>query len=221
MDDRFYHSFLPPVVKVCGKDLQTFSLWHHLVLSAANSPIALGGDRISIPDLLIAVRVCCLKYGESGIKPTLRDVWWKRKLTKNPRLFRAELEKFYDWMAKQSSPPKFYRGGGDGSVTKGIESGPRCLGLACSLMSRGGISENSAWDCNLGRAMWMDAQFAQLEGIQLRFLDDADLDDSEIDLSTLTDDEAMLKFQNELPEELVGPTFDHWKNKIKKKGGDR
>ena len=67
--------------------------------------------------------------------------------------------------------------------------------------------------------MWMDAQFAQLHGVDLRFLDDADLDNSEIDLSKLTDDEAMNKFQNELPEEFVGPTFDHWLANTKGKRG--
>jgi hypothetical protein len=85
-------------------------------------------------------------------------------------------------------------------------------------MSRGGMTEQQAWDCNLGRAMWMDAQFAQLNGVDLRFLDDEDLDDSEIDLSTLTDEQAMEKFQRDLPEELVGSTYEYWRAKIKKGG---
>lgn len=67
--------------------------------------------------------------------------------------------------------------------------------------------------------MWMDAQFAQIHGVNLRFLDDADLDDSEVDLSSLTDDEAMIKFQRELPEELIGATFDYWLCNIKRKDG--
>ena len=65
----------------------------------------------------------------------------------------------------------------------------------------------------------MDAQFAQLEGIQLRFLDDVDLDDSPPDLSTLTDEEAMAMFQRDLPEEIIGDTFEHWKKNIKRKEG--
>ena len=206
------------MAKVCGRKLETFTLWHHFVLSAIGSPVALGGDSISVVDLLVAVRVCELKYGESDIAPVIRDAWWKRKLIKRPALFRRETEKFYEWMSRQTSPPRFFRPS-SGGISKGVERAPRCLGLACSLMTRGGMTEREAWNCTLGKALWMDAQFAQLHGVDLRFLDDADLDDSEIDLSTLTDDEAMTKFQNELPEELVGPTFDHWQAKIKGKGG--
>lgn len=217
MDDRFYHSYLAPEVKVCGRNLQTFTLWHHLVLSSINSPVALGGPNISIPDLLLAVRVCGLKYGEQQIKPTIKDVFWRLKLTRNKKRFREEASKFYAWMSLQCSPPRFYRGGNTGGVTKGIESGPRCLGLACSLMYRGGVNEHDAWNSSLGKALWMDVQFAQLEGIQLRFLDDADLDDSEIDLSELTDEEAMEIFKADLPEEFVQGSFDHWKTNIKGK----
>lgn len=69
--------------------------------------------------------------------------------------------------------------------------------------------------------MWLDAQFAQLEGIELRFLDDEDLDENPLDLSTLTDDQAMTMFKKDLPPELAESTFDHWMKNIKKKGGDR
>jgi len=218
VDDRFFHAFLPPTAKVCGVELERFSLWHHLTLSAINSPVALGGEFITVPDLLVAVKVCALKYGESNVKASIRDIYWRIKLSRNPKLFRREVEKLYDWIGLQSSPPKFYKGGSDGSVNKGVESGARCLGLACSLMKRGGMSEAEAWNCTLGKAMWLDAQFAQLDGLELRFLDDEDIDESEIDLSNLTDDEAMNKFKSELPDELVLATFDHWKSKIKKGG---
>lgn len=218
MDDRFFHSFLPPVAKVCGRKLGTFSLWHHFLLSAVGSPIALGGEKIGIADLLVAVRICRLKFGEVKVRPSILDAWWGWKLRRDLVLFRREAGNFYEWIAKQCSPPKFYRAGLAGGINKGVESAPRCLGLVCSLMSRGGMTEQQAWDCNLGRAMWMDAQFAQLNGVDLRFLDDEDLDDSEIDLSTLTDEQAMEKFQRDLPEELVGSTYEHWRAKIKKGG---
>jgi len=218
VDDRFYHSFLPPEVEVCGYRLKTFSLWHHFILSAIGSPVAIGGDRITIPDLLVAVRVCGLSYGHQNVVPRAKDAWWKWKLTKNVALFRKETEKFYEWMSRQCSPPKFFiPSQGGASIQKGVESAPRCLGLVCSLMARGHMPEAAAWNCSLGRASWMDAQFAQLNGVNLRFLDDADLDESSVDLSTLTDDEAMVKFQRDLPEELIGPTFDYWLLNIKRK----
>lgn len=217
MDDRFYHSFLPPVAKICGRKLETFSLWHHLILNAVGSPIAEFQGRIAVSDLLVAVRVCGLKYGQTSIKPGFRDIFWKWKLTRNPRRFRKELEGLTQWMARQSSPPRFRRQSAGDGIHKSIESGPRCLGLACSLMARGGISEADAWNTSLGRAMWLDAQFAQLEGIQLQFLDDEDLDDAPIDLSGLTDSEALAMFRRDLPEDRAQRAFAHWQTTIKKK----
>jgi len=219
VDDRFFNSFLPPTIKICGTELSSFTLWNHLALSAINSPMAVGGDSISVPDLLLAVRTCALNYGESNIKPRLRDVRWRIKLSRNTRLFRKETEKFYKWMELQSSPPIFYRGGTSGDINKGIERGSRCLGLACSLMYRGGLTESEAWNCTLGKAMWMDAQFAKLEGMELRFMDDEDLVEDAVDLSNLTDSEALEKFTAELPAGLVQATYKHWIDNIKKKEG--
>jgi len=87
-------------------------------------------------------------------------------------------------------------------------------------MHRGGLSEAEAWNCTLGKALWMDAQFAKLEGIELRFMDDGDLEIEPIDLSILTDSEALEKFKKELPEALVAATYQHWLDNIKKKEGE-
>ena len=221
MDDRFYNSFFPPQTKVCGRKLSTFSLWHHLILTAIDSPIAVGGDKISVIDLLVAVNVCRLEYGDTNFKHGFKDIIWRKKLFKNPDLFNKEAQRFYKWMEKQTSPPKFYikdKGGGK-TTEKGVQSAPRCLGLVCSLMSRGGVSERDAWSMNLGKAMWMDAQLAQFDGVNLKFLDDKDLDSKSIDTSFLTDDQAMSMFKKELPERLVNASFEHWRKNIKKSLG--
>jgi len=215
VDDRFYNSFLPPEVKICGVKLTRFSLYHHLILSAIGSPMATGGEVIKVSDLLVAVRVCKLDFGERDLSPKLRDIYWKWKLSKNKELFRKHVEMFYEWMNLQCSPPKFYikRNG----FSDGINKVPRCLGLVCSLMNRGGLELREAWNQTMGQAMWMDAQFALLDGLELRFLDDEDLDDSEIDLSGLTDDEAMELFTKDLPAELVRASFENWRQNIKRK----
>lgn len=216
MDDRFFHAFLPPTVTVCGRELETFSLWHHLVLSAVESPIALGGASVSVVDLLVAVRICATKYGEKTICPGIRDAMWKRRMIKKPALFRRQTEIFYQWMSLQSSPPVLYRNN-PGGVTGGVESGSRCLALACSMMHRGKLSQTEAWNMNLGKAMWMDAQFARLEGVDLRFLDDDDLDDSPIDLSGLTETEAREYFCSILTPTQAEAVFNNWW--AQKKGG--
>lgn len=70
---------------------------------------------------------------------------------------------------------------------------------------------------NLGKAMWMDAQFARLEGVDLRFLDDDDLDDSPIDLSGLTETEAREYFCSILTPTQAEAVFNNWW--AQKKGG--
>jgi hypothetical protein len=217
VDDRFYHAFLPPVAEICGRRLERFSLWHHVVLSAIQSPLVGHSDKITAADLLVAVRVCRLKYGETKLAPGIRDIIWRIKFQHNRDLFVSELEKFFKWTKLQTSPPKYYINKRSTSIS-GIDRGSRCLALVCSMMHRAGMSMAEAWELTLGQAAWMDAQLAQVTGVDLRFLDDEDVnDDSPIDISTLTDDEALAMFRRDLPAELVDASFKHWKENVKGK----
>jgi hypothetical protein len=219
MDDRFFHAFLPPSATICGRRLDRFTLWHHLILSAIGSPINGSSDKISMADLLVAVRVCSLRYGETSLKPGLRDTVWHFLMRRNRPLFLSQIRHFIEWMNAQCSPPKFYRKSGSQSATvdHGIDRGSRCLALVCSLMHNAGMSRAEAWECSLGEAMWMDAQLAQIKGLDIRFLDDADLEDEPIDMADLSDAQALAMYQRDLPPAFVEASFKHWRENIKRR----
>jgi hypothetical protein len=211
VDDRFYSAFLPPQVKVCGRTLDKFTLWHHFVLSAIGSPVALGGDKLTVPDLLAAAKACTLVYGESrSLRPSLRDIWWRRQLSLNPRALRHEAQTLYRWIEENGKGPLFWRKT-DGETNEG-GSGPQCLLLVCSLMNRGGMSREQAWNTPLGEALWMDATFAKLEGVPLHFVDEEEATGNEgFDLYAMTEAEVRALYSRDLPANLVEPSIARWK----------
>ena len=213
MDDRFYNAFLPPEVVVCGRRLRKFTVWHFFLLSAIGSPVVEDGD-IQPEHLCAAIQLCRQEHGENGsIKPSLRDLWWKRKLTRNPDLFRKQVEYFYQWMHLHSQRPVYWRKS-DGSIGNG-PSGPRCLFLVGSLMRKASISKSDAWNTSLGEAQWMDICFAQLDGAPIHVIDEELMTDEPIDLSGMSDAQALAMFARDLPEHLVQASFDHWRDNVK------
>lgn len=56
----------------------------------------------------------------------------------------------------------------------------------------------------------MDAQAAQLEGVQINFASDNEIN-SNFDQFSMTDEEALATFQRDLPANIVQASFDHWK----------
>jgi len=214
VDDRFYSAFLPPTVRVCGRTLETFSLWHHFVLSAMGSPVAHGGETINAGQLLAAARICALRYGgrSSSLRPRLWDIWWKRRLLRSEARMRAEAGKLYQWIGAHGSGPFYWRktrgeGGGESPA-----NGPACLALVCSLMMRGGLSRADAWNTSLGEALWLDAQFAQLEGVPLHFVDEAMVGEAPLDLDEMSEADALAMFERDLPAELVTASFAAWQD---------
>ena len=218
MDDRFYNAFLPPSVRVCGRVLKRFTVWHHFILSAIDSPIT--GERESLRpgDLLVAIRSCGLSYGGTrNISPNLRDIYWRWRMNRDPRLFKREAKKFFDWMGVQCSAPVFWRKS-TGSREMVEDKSPGCFALVCSLMQRGGVGMEIAWNLPIGEARWTDVQLAKASGIDIRYMDDEDLDDSEIDFSGLSDAEALEIYRRDMPnEKMAQASFEHWRHNIKNK----
>ena len=216
MDDRFFHAFLPPTLTVAGRDLKRFTLWHHFLLSAIDSPI-ISGRSFNVHDLIAAVKCCRSSYGKKvDMTPSLRDCYWEFRYKKNPKLFQLHGVSFFEWMNIQCSPPRFWRTPGKGGSSVKIDNGPRCLAMACSLMHRAGFSREEAWDTPVGEALWIDAQIAKIEGVEINFLDDADLDDTPLSFDEMTEEQVMERFRRDLPsEEIAKKSFEHWKKNRK------
>lgn len=183
------------------------------MLSAIGSPIATGYNKFTVPDLIVAAKCCSARYGErQSLKPTLKDVFWTLVYNKFPDVFKKHSEVLFKWIGIQSSQPKYWRSSSGYSSGSKIDRSPRCLGLACSLMSRAGFTRHDAWNTPVGEAQWIDAQIAKLEGVDLNFLDDEDLVDDPVDFGVMTDEEVLAQFKRDLPtEDMAIRSFEHWK----------
>ena len=177
----------------------------------------MGAERVSAHDIQVAAKACSLKHGDKiDLKPGFRDVIWGIRLRKSKRLLRREAQKLYAWIASQSQGPiLWHHRAGGGGVS--LRSGPSCLALACSLMSRGNCSMSEAWNTSNSEALWMDAAFAQIGGTPIGFLDEEMVSYDPVDISELTDADALAMLKNDLPSHLVEASFDHWKRHVKRR----
>ncbi len=135
-------------------------------------------DGINRPaDLLAAVAACRNSFGKPvSVKPTIRDFIWKFRMDRNKSLFKRELVKFSKWMSCGSSGPRFWEIIMGGQNTRDL-TGPQVLTLIVPLMMKTGMSETEVMNMGLGRAQWVSAEVAEIEGSDRRFLFDQDLQD--------------------------------------------
>lgn len=175
MDDRFFTAYFPGEATVCGRSLAAFTPYHYLLLKALRSPL-IAADGVNRPaDLLAAVAACRNRFGEPvKIKATLRDLAWRIRMDRNPKLFKREIVKFSRWMSSHSSGPRFWEVISGGQKTRDL-TGPDILTLIVQLIMKTTLTESDAWNMSLGRAQWMIAEIHEIEGSERRFLYDDDL----------------------------------------------
>lgn len=215
MDDSFYNAFLPARVRICGRKLDGLTLWQAFLLAASGSPFAGFSDRIRPQDLVAAAKICTARHGQPfRYRQSLRDAWWVGRLKRRPDLFRRECRRFSQFIADHNKGPVLWHRSDGGGIS--LKAAPTMLRLACSLMAMAGLDESAAWNCTMGKALWMDGALGQINGQSISFLCEDDLDDSEIDLSGLTDEEALAKFRRDLPPDLVDASFEHWRINTKR-----
>jgi hypothetical protein len=213
MDERLAHAFLPPTCKIAGRRVSRFSLWSRFILDALESPLVTG-EKFGPEDLINALKVCQARHGKPlSLKPTLRDFYWLGKYRRNPKRFKDDATTFVKWVNFQTSPPKYWREGNGGGKSTVLDRVPSTLGLACSLMGKGGLGMSEAWDTPLGAARWMDAQFAKMEGAGIHFLDDEDLNDTPDPFEGMSQAEVLEHFRKEHgDEDKAVRAFERWQN---------
>lgn len=177
MDDRFFTAYFPGHARVCGRVLNDFSPFHYLLLRAVDSPF-MNPDGVNRPaDLLAAVAACRNRFGVPvKLKPTLRDLVWRFRMDRNPRLFKREALAFAAWMGSHSSGPRFWEITSGGPAMREL-TGPDVLTLVVPVIMKTGMTEKDVWNMSLGRLQWMSAEISEIEGSTLRFLDENDLTD--------------------------------------------
>ena len=133
-------------------------------------------------DLLVAAHFCQASLTDSPdvptIKASLRDALWRRKMTRNPLLFRRECEKFAQWIEAHSTAPKFWTVISGGQNTRQL-TGPNILILVANAIRRSTITLDQAWTMSLGQLQWIGAELDELEGSDRRFLFDGELEGGE------------------------------------------
>lgn len=217
MIEGYYNAFLPPSVRICGRWLETFTVWHRFLLEAIRSPFATGEGDITPADLLRAVKICRTNYdGSRSLKPGIRDFIWKRRMERNPHLFHRETGNFSKWLSLNNSRPDYWQkpSSSSGGESFTLEETPVPLALICSLMRRAGMSRSEAWGTPLGEALWLDAMLAKITGADLHFLPD----DMPKDPADFTDEEAWELFVRDFGDtDKAREVFRNWQNNVKRR----
>jgi hypothetical protein len=159
--------------KVLGKTLKPFCLYHHFVLEALKSPLMTGGQA-SIIDLYIATLICQQEYPIS-FKKIPSSSWWSI-LWNSIRFgyystrykFSREVSKFYNYAKDYSSTPQFWENQKNGA--KADSGVPDVIGLMVSLMVGLKYTEKEAWNCPIGKAVWLTTTNAILNGSESKII---------------------------------------------------
>lgn len=175
MDDRFFTAYFPGHARICGRDLTDYTPYHYLLLKAIDSPFLRMDGIIRPADLLAAVAACRNRFGlPVKIRPGWKDIFWKIRMTRNPKLFRKQAGRFSLWLESHSSSPRFWEIVSGGPKTRDF-TGPQILTLIVPLFMKTSMSEEYVWNMSIGRVQWLNSVIQEIEGSDRRFLFDSDL----------------------------------------------
>lgn len=175
MDDRFFTAFFPGEAVICGRRLCNFSAYHYTLLKSINSPFLEPGREIAPGDLIVASKALASNFGPTpDMRPLLRDVWWRIKLSRDPVMFRRQCKALALLIESHTSYPKFWDVVHGKNDTRELTA-PDIMLVVAALMHKSHVPEADAWNMSLGRAQWLNAVVAEIEGSERRFLDENDL----------------------------------------------
>ena len=165
MDSRFLNAFLTPGRTVIeGYPLKPFCLKHRIWLLGLRSPFMQEEQPLTVPDLLIALRVC----SESNMDSlTLRDRYVGWRLAVDEDRFKRACSAFVAHMDWTETWPRFWQR--KDADTAGNESTPWALSILSNLI-KNGVSYQEALEMPEPRAVWLAAAFSIAGGAKLEFL---------------------------------------------------
>lgn len=173
-DQRFFDAFLTPASSlVLGRRLKPMCIKHRIFLEGIGSPFVREDAQLTIPDLIIALKVC----GDELIdRPTLRDKWLGLRLALSDDLFRRGCRAMVQHLDTPKAFPRFWER--DEKKSGGASSIPWQLNIIATLV-KGGVSYEDALLMPEARAVWLASVFSIHQGAKLEILttDDEDLID--------------------------------------------
>lgn len=164
MDKRFTSAFTDPSgqVKILGRKVSPFCLFHRVQLEAAESPLLKPDAGIRPLDLLVAVKICA---GEPIGRASFRDAWYLGKMANNPEYFAEQVERFSQIVLVEAWPKFWEKHTKHGDAT-GL---PWVLSVVANLIANG-IPEARAWSMPECQAIWLNSAFAVIKGAELKVL---------------------------------------------------
>jgi hypothetical protein len=132
------------------------------------------GGEVGIVDLYIATLICEQEYPIS-FKVIPSPSWWSVLLNSvrfgyysTRYKFSREVTKFYNYAKDYSSTPQFWENQKNGA--KANNGVPDVLGLMVSLMVGLKYTEKDAWNCPIGKAVWLTTTNAILNGSESKII---------------------------------------------------
>lgn len=166
MDDRCLNALIGASTRVCGYQLNALTPWHHVLLSAIDSPVFDPDRPKETKDLLIFLKIAQTRWPQvPSLKPSLKDVWWTWRM-KKPKIIRREIGRMREWLDAQLAMPQFWENDNSSGNTL---SSPPIFALVVGLVSKGGISLDQAWNMRMAESRWFDATLAELNGAKIKF----------------------------------------------------
>lgn len=164
MDKRFTSAFTDPSgqVKILGRKVSPFCLFHRVQLEAAESPLLKSDADIRPVDLLVAVKICA---GEPLGKTSFIDSWHIGKMASNPDYFAEQVDRFGQIVLVESWPKFWEKRTKQGDAT-GV---PWVLSVVANLVANG-IPLDRAWSMPESQAIWLNSAFAVIKGADLKVL---------------------------------------------------
>lgn len=165
MDKRFLRAFLTPSFTVIeGYRLYPWCLKHRIWLMGIESPFTSEDREITVPDLMLALRVCS-ERGVGNLR--LRERWLAFRLHRDRERFKRACSSLLDHMDTGERWPRFIEKKKD--VATGDGGVPWPLGVVCNLV-KNGMSYEDAMQMPEPKAVWMSTVFAMQSGAKLDLL---------------------------------------------------
>ena len=158
--------------KILGHKLKPYCLYHHFVLDAIKSPLMTGGQ-VGVIDLYIATLICKQSYPISFKVLPSPNYWsilfnsfrfgYYQARYKTSR----EVSKFRSYTDDYCSRPHFWEKKDGKKSDSGV---PDILTLMVALMVAFKYTEAEAWNCPLGKAIWLTATNSIISGAESRII---------------------------------------------------
>lgn len=172
MDDRFYNGLIGCATTVCGYKVDALTPWHHVLLSAIDSPILNPSKDSELEDLQVFLKVTQSSWPDvPDFSATFSDQIWRLRM-KLAKTAGKEMGKFKEWLTVQLATPRLWENEGDNKNKQKKSTTPNMLMLVVGLVNTCNISLSEAWNMRNSEAQWYNIAIAEINGANIKLVDE-------------------------------------------------